>query len=34
MQDIEDEEDPYLKEQLMLLYNPLYKGVMDPEQYF
>lgn len=30
----EEEDDPYLKEQLQQLYNPLYKGMIDPEQYF
>lgn len=31
---LEEEKDPYLKEQLMQLYNPLYQGMMDAEQYF
>ena len=28
---LDEEEDPYLKEQLQMLYNPLYKGMIDPE---
>jgi hypothetical protein len=28
---LDEEEDPYLKQQLQLLYNPLYKGMIDPE---
>jgi hypothetical protein len=31
---LEGETDPYLREQIMQLYNPLYKGMVDPEQYF
>lgn len=31
---LDEEQDPYLKEQLQMLYNPLYKGMIDPEQYF
>lgn len=31
---LEGEEDPYLRDQIMQLYNPLYKGMVDAEQYF
>lgn len=31
---LESEDDPYLREQLIALYNPLYKGMQDAEQYF
>jgi hypothetical protein len=28
---LETEDDPYLREQLIALYNPLYKGMVDAE---
>lgn len=28
---LETEDDPYLREQLVALYNPLYKGMVDAE---
>ena len=31
---LETENDPFLREQLQQLYNPLYKGMHDAEQYF
>ena len=31
---LEAEEDPYLREQIMQLYNPMFKGMIDAEQYF
>lgn len=31
---LESEDDPYLRDQIMQLYNPFYKGMQDPEQYF
>ena len=31
---LETESDPFLREQLQQLYNPLYKGMHDAEQYF
>ena len=31
---IEEEKDPFLREQLKDLYNPLYSGMMEAEQYF
>ena len=31
---LEAETDPFLREQLEQLYNPLYNGMHDPEQYF
>ncbi len=31
---LENEDDPYLRDQIMQLYNPFYKGMVDAEQYF